>query len=449
MAPLPKWKPRRTLIDLYVERDQTQWYWRVAATVSAALIMIGFLIFPTSFPNNPPEWSHPQGSTIVAGVLLAIGFIASATLAVFCRSWVFQLDVVFVPCLFSSLLGLVNIIIAFSTHHGKHSTLNNSSLAALILAIISTTTYLTLSLLTFRKIHIVRARDTMHRHRSDSESYHLLPEDEMQRQQLLRLLQRENTSNNGKIQKPSSAEASQSTFHIDLPDSLRRMETSLTAPQSVYEGRNERNNNFNSHSLNFSPLSPFALSTRRTPSPYEPVAQEHIQDQPPQLPQIPAFSSQSEQLIPERNFSQHSRAAPPYSPGEVEAPIEKRGEIADLTGEVHPLEREERELERQREIERQKEQQWERERERERARPQYRVVDAPADGRLLSPSPKKSRRGSGKGDGGVRRQRSTSRESRRAEIELERDAGRRAELEGVRVSPRIMRVQTDGSWGRR
>lgn len=41
MAPLPKWKPRRTLIDLYMERDQVQWYWRLAATISATTIMIG------------------------------------------------------------------------------------------------------------------------------------------------------------------------------------------------------------------------------------------------------------------------------------------------------------------------------------------------------------------------------------------------------------------------
>lgn len=49
----------------------------------------------------------------------------------------------------------------------------------------------------------------------------------------------------------------------------------------------------------------------------------------------------------------------------------------------------------------------------------------------------------------VGRQRSTSRESRRAEIELERGGEEgRGRVEGVKVSPRIMRVETDG-WGRR
>lgn len=44
MVPLPEWKPRRTLIDLYMERDQIQWYWRLAGTCSAASIMIGYVL---------------------------------------------------------------------------------------------------------------------------------------------------------------------------------------------------------------------------------------------------------------------------------------------------------------------------------------------------------------------------------------------------------------------
>lgn len=43
MAPLSKWRPPETLIDLYIEKDQTHWYWRLSATVSAALIMIGYV----------------------------------------------------------------------------------------------------------------------------------------------------------------------------------------------------------------------------------------------------------------------------------------------------------------------------------------------------------------------------------------------------------------------
>ncbi|KAL8756978.1 MAG: hypothetical protein Q9199_002568 [Rusavskia elegans] len=449
MAPLPKWQPRKTLIDLYVERDHTKWYWRTAAILSATLIMIGFLIFPFAFPNNKTEGLSSRGSAIIAGVLLATGYISVTILSLVCKSWLFRMDVIYVPCLFSSIMGLINVIIRLGRNHEKQSIWESSCIAAIVLAAISSATYLTLTLITFRKIHMVRARDAMHRHHSDSESYHLLPEDEMQRQQLLRLLlQRENS-------KKVSPDASQSTFRIDLPDSLRRIETRLTAPQSVYESRD--NANCNNRSFNFSPRSPFSSSRRGAPSPYEAVAQQDFQ---PPLPQQQHHQQQQSQPAPplsqiiERDFSysSHSSRAPPYSSGDATTttvgsngyPTEKVDGIVDLHGEIHPLERER-----------------EREKERERERPQYRVVDAPPipltppvvqrppdRSRLMAPRKKDKRSGSGGKEEAVGRQRSTSRESRRAEIEMERGDPRRAELEGVKISPRIQRVETDG-WGRR
>ncbi|KAL8847012.1 MAG: hypothetical protein Q9221_007925 [Calogaya cf. arnoldii] len=445
MTPLPKWQPRKTLIDLYVERDHTKWYWRTAAILSATLIMIGFLIFPAAFPNNKSEALTSRGAAIIAGVLLAVGYVSAAVLSLVCKSWLFRMDVIYVPCLFSSIMGLINVTIRLGHNHEKQSIWDSSSIAAIVLAAISSAIYLALTLITFRKIHMVRARDAMHRHHSDSESYHLLPEDEMQRQQLLRLLlQRENS-------KKVSPNASQSTFRIDLPDSLRRTETRLTAPQSVHESRD--NPNHNNRSLNFSPLSPFSSSTRGAPSPYEAVAQQDFQPSPPQQQHHQQRSQSAQPLsqIIERDFSyssQHSSRAPPYSSGDATTstigsngyPTEKADGIVDLHGEIHPLERE-------------------RDRERERERPQYRVVDAPPippippavqqqsppdRSRLMAPR-KKNKRGK---EEAVERQRSTSRESRRAEIEMERGDPGRAELEGVKVSPRIQRVETDG-WGRR
>ncbi|KAI4248849.1 MAG: hypothetical protein L6R40_000861 [Gallowayella cf. fulva] len=352
-------------------------------------------------------------------------------------------------------MGLINTIIRLGHKQEKQSVWTSASIAALVLAALSSATYLTLTLITFRNIHIVRARDAMHRHHSDSESYHLLPEDEMQRQQLLRLLlQRENS-------KKVSPDASQSTFRIDLPDSLRRMETQLTAPQSVYESRDNQHNNYNSRSYNFSPLSPFSSSQRgRTSSPYEAIAQQDHQPLPPPLPQQQQQQQQEQTQSPpppqlnqiiERDFSQSSHSsssrAPPYTPATKTAnptayPLEKAEGILDLHGEIHPLERQ---------------------RQAENDRPQYRVVDAPPvpppttsggaerhhrnredRSRLMAPPGRKKEKKEAVG-----RQRSTSRESRRAEIELERGGEEgRGRVEGVKVSPRIMRVETDG-WGRR
>ena len=42
---LPRWTPRRTVIDLYNERDSTPWYWRGVATFSVISIMVGYGLF--------------------------------------------------------------------------------------------------------------------------------------------------------------------------------------------------------------------------------------------------------------------------------------------------------------------------------------------------------------------------------------------------------------------
>ncbi len=52
MGSKPKWKPRRTLIDLYNERDHTPWYWRAAAIVSAGAVMMGYAL---ALPNSSSQ----------------------------------------------------------------------------------------------------------------------------------------------------------------------------------------------------------------------------------------------------------------------------------------------------------------------------------------------------------------------------------------------------------
>ncbi|KAI4159643.1 MAG: hypothetical protein LQ342_006410 [Letrouitia transgressa] len=343
-----------------------------------------FLILPTAFPNSKHSGVSKKNSGIIAGLLLAIGYILSAVLRIFCKSWLFQFDVIYIPCLSSSVLGLFNVLYSLGTQPGNKGKWNKASIAAIVLSTISSVSYLVLSLVMFRKIYIVRTRDAMHRHHSTDESINLLPEDEMQRQQLLRLLlQRENG-------KKLSPDLSQSTFRIDLPDSLRRNETHLTAPQNIYGNH--------SRGRSVPPAGPYlSPSTQYTPV----QAQEN-----PSLsesPFDPYQSPPSESSHTQHYISSDFGGPPPLT--STGYPAEKAEETAHLDGEVHPLEREDM-----------------------RARPQYHVVEEVE----------------------LKRQRSTSRESRRAEIELERgvDEGRRAELEGVKISPRIQRVETDG-WGGR
>ena len=118
MASQTRWQDRKTLIDIYHERDRVDWYWRMLATLAAALILIGyasyrpnslqdlaryatnvidsFLVFPTSFAVAMNTQASSGTLSIVAVILLALGYSLSVALWFIESSWLFQLDVLFV-----------------------------------------------------------------------------------------------------------------------------------------------------------------------------------------------------------------------------------------------------------------------------------------------------------------------------------------------------------------
>ena len=130
------------------------------------------------------------------------------------------------PCLLSCVLGLLNIGVTMGvpqapvdpalTNPTPQSHWNTASISALTLALVSSTIYGGLTFYTFRKVHLIR---TNHKNRnSDSETMRLIPEDEQQRQQLLRLLlakENERTS------------TSQQTYWIDLPEGVKNARESI------------------------------------------------------------------------------------------------------------------------------------------------------------------------------------------------------------------------------
>ncbi|KAL9136173.1 MAG: hypothetical protein Q9175_002630 [Cornicularia normoerica] len=414
---LPQWRPRRTLIDLYNEKDQALWYWRAAATLSSLLIMIGFLIFPSAFKQISVPTISSKSATIATVILLVLGYVLSLVTSLICRSWIFQLDIIFVPCLCSSVLGLINILYSLSTHETSLQW-TSSSIVALVLSITSTLTYATFALLNFRKIHIVRARDAMHRHHSDSTDA-IMPESELQRQQLLRLLLQQEDA------KQQNSDNGQSTFKIDWPGNADRRSTIVTLrslPRAVRNSYGNRNSDlYGGQDGNPPPLPPM-----------DSVVEEASLD--------PRFGSldgivplDARTYIPPNNsyidgdipgivntrYDSPIQSPPPNLP-QLQAngyPIEKP-EVQDVNVQ-HPSQRPEYHM-----LD-----------EDARGRDQYRMINEQGQRRHDAP-------------------RSRSRESRRIEIELAdrgkgRDEGRRRlELEGVEVIGSIRRVETDG-WERR
>lgn len=134
------------------------------------------------------------------------------------------------------MLGLLNIGISLGVHPATAAQWTTASISGLALALASTIIYAILSTLTYRKITRARRYERPIHQRTDSETLGLLPDDQLQRQQLLRLLKQ---SEENKI----SPAASQSTFRIDIPENSKLSNktqaptTYLAAPSNVYEDR--------------------------------------------------------------------------------------------------------------------------------------------------------------------------------------------------------------------
>ena len=344
------------------------------------------------------------------------------------------------------MLGLFNTAYALTTRHSTSTQLGVSSLAALIVSTLFTVFYTILTVHTAIKVDRVRSRDTNHRNRTDSESINLLPEDEQQRQQLLRLLM----AREGKKTSPDA-----STFRIDLPDSLKRSGTTtyLQAPQHAYEARQGRSlsvgrsptperfsfstnairevNNTPDSSYPQPGLSPPLLqsysseSTPRITHSYPNASASPVPDiiQPPYAdrlsPEPPAFATPSYSPLDTSQSPIHTTTS--YPP-------EKVAQQLSPLHDVHPLERRNRyqvvgsttasSMSQERNT--------------------YRRIDLPAPDeestyRMMDEPTEEERK------------RSASRESRRREIERGgSSAGNSKVAEGVEVVPRIVRVETDG-----
>lgn len=246
-----------------------------------------------------------------------------------------------------------------------------------------------------------------------------MPESELQRQQLLRLLLQQEDA------KQQNSDNDQSTFKIDWPGNADRRNTIVTLrnlPRAVRNSNGNRNNDLSSgQDVNPPPLPPMdsvweeaSLDPRFGSSDGMLPVDLHTH--------VPSNNSYIDGDIPGIVNTRYDSPirSPPSNLPQLQAngyPIEKP-EIQDENVQ-HPSQRPEYHI-----VD-----------ERARGRDQYRMVNEQEQRRLHAP-------------------RSQSRESRRMEIELadrgkgSDEDGRRLELEGVEVIGSIRRVETDG-WGRR
>lgn len=67
----------------------------VGKTELANNVRCSFLVYPSAFSQDPALKVDQSVTSIVAIILLALGFTVSVTLWFICTSWLFQLDVIF------------------------------------------------------------------------------------------------------------------------------------------------------------------------------------------------------------------------------------------------------------------------------------------------------------------------------------------------------------------
>ncbi len=177
--------------------------------------------------SSPDVTITTQTSLITAVVFIVLAYVLSFTISFTTKSWLFHLDIIYIPHITSSILGLINIIYNKSIRRTPNWT--DGASVAVALAAISILGYTIAALLTLRKLHMVRVRDATHRLVSSKSTSDFLPETELQRQQLLRLLlQQEET------QAASPQTSTQHTFKIDLPGGVER----TTARNTMHNLRN-------------------------------------------------------------------------------------------------------------------------------------------------------------------------------------------------------------------
>jgi len=222
---------RDTLYDLYVERDALTWYFRILATAGSWLILAGYITFTFAATPSPRELTIDTTTlTVTASVLLVLGHVLVFLTYLFVASLLFRLDVIIVPTLVSSSIGLIAIIV----HEAIYTSVSFSQPTVFLPFICAAVGVFTSSTTVIWTHHYIqRVRDLDNRRRSQPVQYSdtpawapvstdlvplkLLPDtssDELQRQQLERLLFSRSSNR-------TPSPEGHSTYKIDIPDSVR------------------------------------------------------------------------------------------------------------------------------------------------------------------------------------------------------------------------------------
>ncbi|KAE8389926.1 hypothetical protein ETB97_011753 [Aspergillus alliaceus] len=183
--------------------------WRFLAGLSSNLALVGFLVIPLAFRGSKDDPSGDKTGTVIAALAL-IGNAYVLSFILFCAQYqkrTYLLHSVLLPCLFSNLIGLLNVVLNILCRNLLP--ISGLETVGMALAAGSAVVYALCALWTY-------GRDIADEIRVDISDRTTVPptEEEMQRQQLLQLLQE------NKSKKRLGSKVVQKTFQINVPEHI-------------------------------------------------------------------------------------------------------------------------------------------------------------------------------------------------------------------------------------
>ncbi|KAF7593849.1 hypothetical protein BBP40_010784 [Aspergillus hancockii] len=183
--------------------------WKFLAGLSSNMTLVGFLVIPLAFEGAEKN-SYKDKTGTIAAALALIGSASSLSFILFCAQYhkrTYLLHSVFLPNLFSNLIGLLNVLLNILCRNLLP--LGRLEIVGAALAASFTVLYALSALGVYGR----GIADEIRADEPDRPT-ELLTEEEMQRQQLLRLLQE------NKSKKKLSPKVIQKTFHVKVPEHI-------------------------------------------------------------------------------------------------------------------------------------------------------------------------------------------------------------------------------------
>ncbi|GES59540.1 hypothetical protein ATEIFO6365_0003082000 [Aspergillus terreus] len=185
--------------------DTVRSAWRFMGALSSYLLLVGYIVIPLAFGADDSTHVNKANALVAAAVLIAFAYTLSFMIACFqYDQGDYLLHSVFLPCLASDLIGLLNVLLNI---FGRDLLpLDRLEIVCISLPSAFAFVYAIGALWIWAQQTIDEMPD---------QGTPLLTEEEQQRQQLLRLLHEDNGS-----RKRRSRKSAQSTFSVHVPERI-------------------------------------------------------------------------------------------------------------------------------------------------------------------------------------------------------------------------------------